>query len=237
METKKEKLLFYLIVFFWVITIFKVTAQEKIVDNSLDKIKLAEQIPKEVISTMPTEELIQTYLNSRYPGYLLAYNSIQDAFDHAYNDFNGLRELLKREDAAQKLIEFYQKMNPDDYDQIWEPEKKGSFTFSFVFIEVLLSHESIHEKLTRSEVKTLLSELLEKNKFKTCHPETYSIIGVQFNVYSIARLLESKGKENGISQALFQSSDVRYLLKTGRLKNDDVLSFVIQKAEEFINTY
>jgi hypothetical protein len=222
---------------FCLISNISVRAQETQTGKTWDEVKLSEQIRESTLSTLPTEELIQVYLNSRYPGYLLAYNNIQDAFEQAYNDFNGLRELLKREDAAQKLIEFYQRMNPAAHELIWEPVKKGSYTFSFVFVEALLAHESILDKLTKLETKTLLAELLKKNEFKTLHPETYSIIGVQFNVYSIARLLESKGKDNGVSQTLLQSPGMRYLLRTGRLQNNEVLTVVIQKAKEFLNTY
>jgi len=203
----------------------------------LDEIKAAEQIPKATLSIMPTEELIQEYLNSRYPGYLLIYNDIHAAFEREYNDFNGLRELVKREDAGQKLIEFYQSMDPSTYDVNWEPVKKGAFTFSFVFIEVLLSHENILDKLKKSEIKILLNELLKKNELKIHHPEIFSIFGIQYNAFSIARLLESKGKDNGISMDLSESPGVRHLLKTGRLQNNEVLNFVIQKAKEFLNTY
>lgn len=237
MKIKKENLFFYLIILFCVINSINVIAQEAQGGIPLDEIKSAEQIPEATLSTMKTEELIQAYLNSRYPGYLLIYNDIHNSFEHAYNDFNGFRELIKREDAARKLVEFYQKMDPSAYELCWEPVKKGAFTYSFVFVEVLLAHESILDKLTKSEVKTLLVELLKKNEFKALHPEMYSIIGVQYNAYSIARLLESKGKDNGISQKLSQSPGVVYLLKTGRLQNNDVLTFLIQKAMEFLNTY
>jgi len=91
--------------------------------------------------------------------------------------------------------------------------------------------------ITRSETKVLLSELLKKNEYKILHPEKYSVIGVQYNVYFIAKLLESKGKNTGISQTLSQTPEVNYLLKTGSLQNDEVISFVIQKAREFLSTY
>lgn len=186
-------------------------------DITWEEVKQAEQIPDSILHNMPTEDLLLAYLDSRYPGYLLAYNTVQDAFEHAYNDFNGLREILGRNDAGQKLIAYYQGIDPGAYDPNWEPVMKGAFTTSIVFIEVLLAHESILDRLTKSEAKTLLTELLKKHEYKILHPEMYSIIGVQFNAYSIARLIESKGKEKGYSQALLQIPGMRYLLKTGRL--------------------
>jgi len=238
MKTKKKKLFCSFFICFCVFSCsFQVNAQSKQDGRPLDEIKLAEQIPEANLSTISTEMLIQEYLDSRYPGYILIYNYIHNAFEHAYNDFNGLRELLKRRDASQKLIEFYQRMDPAAYESSWDNVEKGAFTFSFVFIEVLISHESILEKMTKSEVKTFLNELLKKNEFKINHPEIFSIVSIQFNTYSIARLLEFKGKGNSISEALSKSPGVKHLLKTGQLQNNDVLNLVIQKAKEFLNIY
>ena len=237
MKKRKKKTFSYLFILFCVIGSVSVTAQETQGEKPLDKIKLAEQIPEESLSSMSTEQLIQSYLNSRYPGYLLIYNDINNAFDHAYRDYNGLRELLKRADAAQELIRFYQKMDPVAYNSDWEPVKKGAFSFSFVFVETLLAHQSIHKKLTKSQVKTLLTELLKKYELKRHHPELYSTFGIQYTAYSIAQLLESKGKDSGITNTFLQSPGIIYLLKTGKLQNNDLLPIIIQKAKEFLNTY
>ena len=236
MKTKKKRF-FCLLMGFSLISSVETRGQDTQGGNTWEEVRLAEQIPVATLSAMSTEELIQAYLNTRYPGYLLAYNNVQAAFEHACNDFNGLRELLEREGAPQKLIELYRKMDPAAYEPDWQPIEKGSFTFSFVFVEALLAHESIQKKLTRSQVTTLLNELLKKNEYKTRHPEIYSIIGVQFNAYSIARLLESKGKDSGISEVLSRSPGVSELLTTGRLQNSDVLPIVIQKAQEFLKMY
>jgi len=237
MKTTKKNTFFCLLILCCVFNSFSINAQETEMGKRWKEVNLAEQIPEATLTTMPTEELIKAYLNSRFTDYIFWYNDIETAFRRAYNDFNGLRELLKREDAAQKLIEFYQKMEPGAYELDWEPVKKGAFTFSFVFVEALLAHESILDKLTKSEAKTLLAELLKKNELKTLHPQMYSMYNVQFSAYSIARLLTSKGKDNGISQTLSQTPGMSHLLKTGSLPNKDALSIVIQKAKEFLNTY
>lgn len=202
-----------------------------------EEVREAEQIPDSILQNMSTEDLLLAYLDSRYPGYLLAYNTVQDAFMHAYNDFNGLRELLSRNDAGEKLIAYYQGIDPSGIDPNWGPIKKGAFTFSIVFIEVLLAHDNILARLTKSETNTLLTELLKKQEYKISHPEVYSIIGVQFNAYAIARLIESKGMENGYSQSLLQIPEMRYLLTTGRLQKDETLSTLVRIAYEFMQNY
>jgi len=126
-------------------------------------------------------------------------------------------------------------MTPNAYENNWEPVKKGQFAFTFVFVEILISQESILNSFTESEAKTVLAELLKKNELKAHHPELYSMFDIQFNSYSMAKLLYSKGKGNGISQALLQTPAMDEFLKSGRLKNKEVLSVLFQKAKEFLN--
>ncbi|MBI5730100.1 MAG: hypothetical protein HY963_03090 [Ignavibacteriales bacterium] len=237
MDLKKVKTLLFLIILFFVsYGDFNIKAQETQVKKSLDKVMLAEQIPEKELTFMTTEQLIQKYLNSRYSRYIFLYpDDVNYAFKKAYNDFNGLRELLKRNNAVKSLIEIYQSMDPGGYDVNWEPAKKGNFSFLFVYIEILLAHDNILNNLAESETKTVLKELLKKNKLKTLHPELYSLFDIQFNAYSIAKLLESKGKNNGVSQSLKQTQGMNDFLNSGRLQNKEVLSIVFQKAKEFLN--
>lgn len=216
---------------------FNIQAQEA-QDNKLsDRVNSAAQIPETELTNIPTEKLIQEYLKSRYPGYLFLYDDIHKSFEKECKDFNGLRELLNRQDAANKLIEYYQRMDPTNYDLKWGLAKQGSFSFSFLFVEILFSQESILNKLTKSETKTLLAELLRKNKLKILHPEIFSNFGVQCNTYTIAKILQSKGNDNGVFQRLSQTPGISILLENGELINAEVHSIVLQKAQEFLNVY
>lgn len=49
-------------------------------DVTWEEVRQSEQIPDSILQNMPTEDLLMSYLDSRYPGYLLAYDTIQDAF-------------------------------------------------------------------------------------------------------------------------------------------------------------
>lgn len=69
------------------------------------------QIPDDILATMPTEDLIRAYLNYPYIAIMAAYDNWMAGFNRVYRDFNGLRELLKRDDNAQKLYELYQRNN------------------------------------------------------------------------------------------------------------------------------
>lgn len=237
MNLKKKKWFLYLIILFCVVCRgFNVNAQQTQDVKPLDKVKLAEQIPETELGSIPTEQLIHKYLNSRYSRYIFLYpDDVNYALKKAYNDYNGLRELLKRNDTVKSLLEIYQRMNPGAYEEGWEPVRKGQFSFSFVFVEILLSQESILNSFTGSETKAVLTELLKKNELKAHHHDLYSMFDIQFNSYSMAKLLYSKGKGNGISQALSQITGMNDFLNSGRLRNNELLSVVFQKAKEFLN--
>ena len=135
-------------------------------DLTWEEVLESEQIPYPILGSMPTEDLLQAYLNSRYPGYLWLHNRAQDGFARAYNDFNGLRELLERDDAGQVLMTHYQAIDPTAYDLNWEPVRQGRYAVQFVYLELLLSDERTLRKLSLAEKKSLLAELLEKQKQK-----------------------------------------------------------------------
>ncbi|PIU58306.1 MAG: hypothetical protein COS89_01050 [Deltaproteobacteria bacterium CG07_land_8_20_14_0_80_38_7] len=242
MSMKKKTWCFYLILAGFAMTINGVHAQES-QDKSMtesedvDKVKIVNQIPEGILLDMSTEELIQAYIESRFTGLILAYDNPQDGFNRVYEDFSGLRELLNRDDIGIKLVTYYQGMDPGLYDPNWEPSRIGKFTFKFIFIEVLIAQERILERLTHSEVKLLLSELLKKNELKTRYCEKHSILGLSINAFAITRLIELKGKQSGFSLEFLQEPGMDYLLKTGRLRNDRILPALIQKAQEFLQSY
>lgn len=237
MKTKRGKSFFYLSILFYAICYsFNINAQIIQDERIWESINAVEQIPENSLTKMPTEQLIQKYLNSRYSYYIFMYpQDINYAFEKAYKDFNGLRELLNRPDAAKRLIEIYQRMDPSAFQENWTLVNKGQFAFNFVFVEILLAQGRILNSFTESGTKTVLAQLLKKNELKVVRPEMYSTFDIRFNAYSIAKLLESKGKNNGIFEALSKTPGMNDFLNRGILLNKEVLPTVIQKAKEFLN--
>jgi hypothetical protein len=216
-----------------------ITAEEKVGGIKINETNFISQIPETSLDLTNTETLIRLYLNSMYAGYILIYDNINDAFKHAYSDFNGLRELLTRKDVGEKLIELYQRADPQkstDWKLSWEP-KEYDFTFSITFIEVLFAQEVIINQLSESQVKILISELIKKNSFYSLYPETYSLLCKQYNLYSIVKVIVSKEKDNSVGNSLLNVPEIDYLLKTGKLLSSDVSSLIIEKAQQFLNTH
>jgi len=71
------------------------------------------QIPERILNNMSTAALVETVLN--YPLLLdmMAYNNIQYGFDQVASRFNGLQELLNREDNGTEIKTRYRPKEPE----------------------------------------------------------------------------------------------------------------------------
>lgn len=189
------------------------------------------QIPEDKIKSMPTERLIQAYIDNPFCSLMFAYNTIQDGFSRVYNEFNGLRELMKRKDAAVQLYDFYKSMQVDGYDENWEPSKKGKFTFKFIYIETLFSQPEIIHQLNENGAKLLIVELIKKYELKVEHLNEHSVVGLTHCAYAMAHILNSNQKLAPKGLALDQ--DMQSFLETGRLYNNNTLDQILQKSRSF----
>ncbi|MGE5411235.1 MAG: hypothetical protein ACM3MI_09780 [Clostridiales bacterium] len=188
------------------------------------------QITEDKLKKMPTEVLIQAYIDNPFCSLMFAYNTSQDGFKRVCKEFNGLRELLKRVDRAQKLIEFYKNMQADGYDKSWDLKTIGEFTFKFTYIEILLSQPEIINQIRNSDVKIITNELVQKYNKKAELINKHSIIGLESCAYAVAHILNQRGK------LLSQADDaIELFLKTGHVHQNGILDKIMQKAIQTIN--
>lgn len=103
------------------------TAEWKRLGNPL----AACQIPEDTLKKISTKGLMETTLN--YPffeGLFSGYNCVQDGFDYMHKNFNGVRELLGREDAGRVLLAQYRAFISDKEIEILlaQPAILNTFT-------------------------------------------------------------------------------------------------------------
>lgn len=143
------------------------------------------QIPNDILNNMSTEGLIETVLNYPLFGdmYLSNIND-QTGFNGMHESFNGLRELLQRQDAAAKLFERYELMHPVCKENNWpslvKPGESRSFSFSFV--EIIIAQYVILNQF--DEFETVFQEIITKNKQKNEYD-----IGKEHSVLILGRIM------------------------------------------------
>ena len=93
--------------------------------NSHQKMLQALQIPAEKLHNMSLACLVKTCL--KYPLFsdIWYFNSLQDGMTRVVAGFNGLQELLHRDDAGLELYKIYKTMNPHNFSQDWSDLQKG----------------------------------------------------------------------------------------------------------------
>lgn len=106
------------------------------------------QIPDNILNSISTKELLNICL--RYPMFLDIHfaNNLQDGLDIIIPSFNGLAELLNRDDCPEVLMDKYYKETPCDVKL-----KKGNNTLKLFYLELLISQEHIITQLEESKEK------------------------------------------------------------------------------------
>jgi len=203
--------------------------------TSHDEMQKVCQIPDAILRNMSTEKLIETCLNYPLYGDMFAFDEFQKGFESVTSGFNGLQELLKREDAGIKLIQKYQQMNPDAFDEKWSLVKKGEYAARFYTIEILLAQEQILYNLRKDQIRTLVRESIKKIQAKRKYPEVYGIISFGNLALLLGRAMV---KENFIpfNQKVLSDEKIRIFLQTAFLPTgklvDEILNYAIRYDNE-----
>lgn len=158
--------------------------------NSGEEMIAAVQIPDSILSVMTTEGMIESVLT--YPLFYDIYlrEDHQYAFNLMKTQFNGLKYLLKRNDAALKLFDRYKLMHPGCNTNNWPSiiERGGNPSFSFAAVEILIAQWDILSQLNNyGQTKALLKEAI--NKYELKNKNSYSDLSKKHTALILGRIL------------------------------------------------
>jgi hypothetical protein len=97
--------------------------------QTLDAKIEASQIPEDILHALTTRALVETVLDYPLLGNMWAFDSLKTGFDSVLSYFNGLQELVNREDAVEHLAAFIDEVKASgvlDADEI-APENNDIF--------------------------------------------------------------------------------------------------------------
>lgn len=132
------------------------------------------QVPSDVLSNMETEELVITCMN--YPAALFygAYSNDYVGIRKIINQFNGLQELLKREDALKYLTKVYKNSDTNGLKEKDSRLNEQFWPLKFRYIELLLIQDAVISSSAKEEVESLLAASVEKADLKADTPSWFS---------------------------------------------------------------
>lgn len=114
------------------------------------------QIPDDILKELSTEELVDIVLNYPYFSDFYFYDTYQKGFETMSLHFNGLIELMKRDDVGSCLLSLIKESNLiDNYN------KEKDFNL-ISRIAIILAQEDVVEKLDPSETLALY-DIMEVN--------------------------------------------------------------------------
>lgn len=140
--------------------------------NTHDEMIEVCQIPKDILESMSTDDLITTILDYPLSTDIYAFNSIQEGFDCMSSNFNGFEELSTRDDAASRLLYRY------NDTQILSPNSKSSGlqpVFDVTLLEAMLSDDAYNSKLTIGEKEVFENSVAEKYEQRMENSGTYAM--------------------------------------------------------------
>lgn len=123
---------------------------------------LASQIPAEELTGMSTKELVNVVLE--YPCFMdmIFYNSYQEGFEVVRDNFNGLQELLKRDDVSSNLIDIYRNKNLTEIMTLNNEDDKFEKSLELLYLETMLAQPEVTNNLSDQDMAEL-SELVDYN--------------------------------------------------------------------------
>jgi len=126
---------------------------------------LALQIPDDVLGNMGTGELVEVVL--AYPLFsdMMFYNSYQQGLEIIAATFNGLEELLSREDAGTHLLANYANFNVGQVMRMRSEYERFETFLDLIFLETVLAQLSVIENMSETELDVL--SILAHDKYLT----------------------------------------------------------------------
>ena len=197
--------------------------------KSMEDMYLACQIPSNILKLLDTESLVNICLSFPAPPVFPLFNIPQQAFMEYYTNFNGIRELFKRQDAGQYLLKKYTMMSLSEFNPLWPLHQQGSFISHYKFVEAILSQPQVIASLDTKERKELLKEALRKMDEKISKNDLFSGFSLEINLWVLGRLLYS---ENKSSLQKFNQQNVQIAMNTGIFVDIDV-DALYQQAKKY----
>lgn len=152
------------------------------------------QIPEDILRTIDTQQLVQLCLDYPLLADIYAFNKMSDGVNAFYSNFNGIRELVKRKDAIDKLSALYQS-RMEEQDRILNNSviplvEKGKYKFKLSAIEIFLGCPQMQLRLSEKLKKEVLTLLMKGYEKKYESLSEFKGIGFHANVYSRANVIQ-----------------------------------------------
>lgn len=161
--------------------------------NHQEKVNVC-QIPEDILRTLGTQQLVELCLDYPLLMDIYAFNKMSAGFDAFYSNFNGIRELVKRKDAVEKLSALYLSRMEEQKsilnNSVIPLIAKGEYKFNMSTIEIFMGCPQMQSNLSEKQQKEVLSLLMKGYEKKYESLSEFKGIGFHANAYSRANIIQ-----------------------------------------------
>lgn len=193
----------------------------------------AMQIPDDILIRMSTSALVVSCLNLPAFGYIGAYENMETGYVILTKNFNGLRELAKRNDAEKYLIDIYQVAGEKGFNDQKANLDEKFWPIKFSWLELLLAQNNFIESLDVEGKKNLLMLAQEKSKMKQLSKE-HSTDGLIATTFLMGRILHSLNY-NQFELEYAQKEALRSFINTSELSDVRLIALILDHSHNFLN--
>lgn len=116
------------------------------------------QIPADILETVSTDELVLYCMNYNLFIDFMLFDTMQDGMENVRSDYNGIRELMTRPDAAESLIRLYKLYDLDE-----QKARDSVGCIRLCYLEAMLCMPEILNSLTAKQAKELAAACAQKS--------------------------------------------------------------------------
>ncbi len=204
------------------------TVQWNLLKSTLDMYSAC-QIPPKLLNALSTNALVKSCLHYPAQSVLLLGNTPQQSFDNWKSHFNGINELLNREEAFAHLFAVYENFDAKGYQILGNSVERGKHAFKLSFLEWILGQDEILSKASKPQLQKALAKAI-KNFDLIKQDPVYGF----YNIEILGRVVVKISEKLGLGDSSLQSPDIVEFKHSGQAKNKVMLVNLIDKARKLI---
>lgn len=189
------------------------------------------QPPASVINQLTTNDLLDLCLQYPFNKDILLFNNPNIAMRKVLKESFGWQEFIKRKDAVEIFIGYYNKLPTDKIEAIPDEKERNNERFNFYFFEKLIAESDFAINANLNLKKLLLQTLLKKHNEKKIYPDQYHGYVYYSTISAMLRIMEEQGL---INDKIYNNTDFQLLIEKGICKDQKLEIEIINKAKDFL---
>jgi len=210
------------------------TEEWKKLRNFEERVRVS-QIPEEILHSLSTEELLELCLRYPFLINIFAFNNLNHGLDRLFIEFNGIRELFRRDDVATHLIQRYTQriqslssLNDEGKTGL----EKGSLIISTSILGVLLSRIEKQNREAGIDVyREILRSLVAGYEEILKHANYFQGLGFRTNLFSRAHVIVRM--DSSFTEQLSQGRG-RSVLFSGTVGDEETINLINERSLQLI---